>query len=171
MLNRAVILIAAIILSTPAIAQTGRSPARTVEISQFSGKPVPRFEHLKFAAVNGREGPSESHRVLWRYERAGLPVLIVKESRSWRRVRDPDGDEVWMHARMLAPERRALVLAKGAIHTRPAEDAAVAARLAPGVVAQLSGCQRDWCHISVEGRQGWFARSALWGVSPDEVPL
>ena len=104
-------LIAAVFLAMPALADSGQSGAAKVEISHFSGKPVPRFENFRFAAVNGREGPSESHRILWRYERAGLPVLIVKESRNWRRVRDPDGDEVWVHARMLAPDRRALCAA------------------------------------------------------------
>lgn len=171
MLFRAISLLAVFAIAVPAIPETPAFPHKTVDVSHFSGKPVPRFEHFRFAAVNGREGPSESHPILWRYERAGLPVLIVKESRSWRRVRDPDGDEVWVHARMLSPGRRVLVLDKGAMRSRPAEDAAIVARLAPGVVAEMSGCQRDWCHLSIEGRQGWFARSALWGVSPHDVPL
>lgn len=164
-------LIAAVFLAMPALADSGQSGAAKVEISHFSGKPVPRFENFRFAAVNGREGPSESHRILWRYERAGLPVLIVKESRNWRRVRDPDGDEVWVHARMLAPDRRALVLATGGVHARPDAEAPEVARLEAGVVAELSGCQAEWCHVSAQGRHGWFARSALWGVNPDEVPL
>jgi len=75
-------------------------------VSQFSGKPVPRFETLRYSEVNGRVGPSLEHPIRWRYEREGLPVLIVKESQDWRRVQDPDGEEVWMHARMLRADRQ-----------------------------------------------------------------
>ena len=64
---------------------------QVTRISQFSGKAVPRFETLKFAAVNGRSGPSREQSVVWRYERKGLPLLIIKETRDWRRVRDPSG--------------------------------------------------------------------------------
>ena len=92
----------------PAKAQETQQPP-AIKISHFSGKPVPRFESLKFPAVHGRIGPSLDHPIAWKYEREGLPVLILKESKDWRFVRDPDGDEVWVHARMLSGARTVLI--------------------------------------------------------------
>ena len=45
-----------------------RQSADTVKISRFSGKPLPRFESLRYSAVHGRQGPNLDHQILWRYE-------------------------------------------------------------------------------------------------------
>ncbi len=87
-----------------------RQSAETVKVSRFSGKPLPRFESLRYSAVHGRRGPDLDHPIVWRYEREGLPMLIVRETHGWRRVRDPDGDEVWMQARMLSEAPTAMVV-------------------------------------------------------------
>ncbi|MEM9377179.1 MAG: SH3 domain-containing protein, partial [Pseudomonadota bacterium] len=63
-----------------------REPAETIKISRFSGKPLPRFESLRYSAVHGRQGPNLDHPIVWRYERAGLPVLVVRETHGWRRI-------------------------------------------------------------------------------------
>lgn len=138
-------------------------------ISHFSGKPVPRFETLRYSAVNGREGPSRNHRILWRYEREGLPVLILKESREWRRVRDPDGDEVWMHARMLTPERHAVVRRDSTLFSRPSQTARVRARIKAGALVDLDRCDGAWCEVESGRRKGWVSRADLWGADASET--
>src|SRR5262245_2528471 len=62
-----------------------------------SNRPVPRFVSLKVEGARGRRGPDDDQTILWVYQRVGLPLLVTGESGPWRRVRDPDGDVVWMH--------------------------------------------------------------------------
>lgn len=62
----------------PALAQSGT----------VTGLPVPRYVSLKADRVNLREGPSKDHRTSWVFQRAGLPVEIVAEFETWRRIRD-----------------------------------------------------------------------------------
>lgn len=140
--------------------------ADLVRISAFSGKPVPRFESLKYASVHGRTGPSLQYPIAWRYERRGLPVLIVKESRDWRMVRDPSGDEVWMHQRTLGGNPSVLVYGDEFVELRAQPDAAarVIARIEPGAVANLLGCDGAFCEVSLDRRIGWAPRSQLWGA-------
>ncbi|KCZ91568.1 SH3 domain-containing protein [Hyphomonas johnsonii] len=145
--------------------------AHLTRISQFSGKEVPRFEVLKFAAVNGRSGPSREQAVVWRYERKGLPLLIIKETRDWRFVRDPSGDEVWIHARMLEAGRDAMVQAETVIHAKPDAASAEVASLGAGVLVDLGTCQVEWCEVSVRNYRGWALRRALWGVDTGEAGL
>ena len=76
---------------------------------------MPRYSSLRYDKVNGRAGPSLDYPVTWTYERLGLPVVIVRESQEWRKIRDPQGDEVWVHRRMLAADRTAITTAAGAI--------------------------------------------------------
>ncbi|MGH1422790.1 MAG: SH3 domain-containing protein [Hyphomonas sp.] len=140
-------------------------------ISQFSGKQVPRFEMLKYSAVNGRTGPSRDHAVQWRYERQGLPVMIIKESANWRRVRDPSGAEVWMHARMLTAGDDVMLQADTMLKAKPDEAAKDVAFFGEGVLADLGQCQADWCQVSAKGLTGWARRSALWGADISEAGL
>lgn len=140
-------------------------------ISQFSGKPVPRFEMLKYSAVNGRSGPSRDHTVQWRYEKQGLPVLIIKESANWRRVRDPSGAEVWMHARMLEAGDDVMLQADTMLKVTPDEAAEDAAFFGEGVLADMRRCEADWCQVSAKGLTGWARRSALWGADESEAGL
>lgn len=146
------------------LAVEARQEAQTVKISRFSGKPLPRFESLRYSAVHGRQGPNLDHPILWRYEREGLPMLVVRETHGWRRVRDPDGDEVWMQARMLSETRTALVTREVELKRRPSDDAPSKARIKAGVIAGLGDCAEGWCEIAIGRERGWVARSVLWGT-------
>ncbi|MEQ9436283.1 SH3 domain-containing protein [Hyphomonas sp.] len=144
---------------------------QVTRISQFSGKAVPRFETLKFAAVNGRSGPSREHPVVWRYERKGLPLLIIKESQDWRRVRDPSGDEVWVHARMLEAGAAAMLQSATMLHEAPDAASPVVASLEAGVLVELGACRVAWCALEVQGFDGWAPRETLWGADTGEAGL
>ncbi|HVY83995.1 MAG TPA: SH3 domain-containing protein [Caulobacterales bacterium] len=138
-------------------------------IGPDSHQPVPRFVSLKTVGANGRHGPGLEHKVDWIYERAGLPLLVTAESGRWRRVRDPDGAEVWIYAANLDDRRTGYV--KGAddvpLRDAPQAHARIVAYLAPGVVGSLTGCDSGWRRMAVGGRVGWVPKAALWGA--DEV--
>lgn len=144
---------------------------QSVTISHFSGKPVPRFETLKYAAVNGRSGPSRDHPILWRYERQGLPVLIIKESRDWRRVRDPEGDEVWIRSNQLTDAPGAVVSTDTDLAAKPDQDARVIARLKPGVLVTLGTCEASHCLVEAGRKRGWVTRTHLWGAGEPDTAL
>jgi SH3-like domain-containing protein len=136
--------------------------------SDFSGLPVPRYSSLRYDQVNGRAGPSLDYPVQWSYERLGLPVVIVRESQDWRKIRDPQGDEVWVHSRMLAEQRTAMAVEPGAIRRQPSGRSPATATYDAGAVVTLGACENGWCRVEAEGRKGWAAASELWGA--DELP-
>lgn len=136
-----------------------------VRIGPRSGLPVPRYAALKFDEVNGRDGPSFEHRVLWSYHRRGLPVLIIEEDLDWWKVRDPDGDAVWMHRRVLDNRRMAIVADHDALlRRRPDADAPVVAIAEPGVLFEIEACEGDWRRVDGARATGWVAADALWGA-------
>lgn len=151
-------------LGPVAAAETGAEPA----LSRFSGKPVPRFETLRWAEVNGRVGPSVSYPIAWRYNRKGLPMLVVKESGEWRRVRDPAGDEVWVHQRMLVSGPTAMVTETTVLIDAPAGDAAGLAEVGEGVLVEVERCDGGHCRVKAGSFRGWIARTKLWGTAPPE---
>lgn len=135
-----------------------------VRVSKFSGKQVPRFESLRYSAVHGRQGPSLDHPILWRYERQGLPVLIVRETHGWRRIRDPQGDEVWVQARMLSAQRHSLMVRDGLLRKDAAIDSDPIAQLKAGALLELTGCTGKACQVSVDDMTGWVDHLDIWGA-------
>ena len=130
-----------------------------------SGLPVPRFVSLRAAEANLRTGPGVRYPVEWVYRRAGLPIQIIAEFDVWRRIRDWEGTEGWLHRSLLSGTRTVLVVdAIADLYESPATEAALIARVEPGVVGRLITCAGDWCKIDIRGYSGWIVRSGLWGV-------
>lgn len=140
--------------------------ANGAEATAAADAGLPRFASLKTAGANGRHGPGLEHRIDWIYQRPGLPLLVSATSGPWRRVRDPDGGEVWMHAQNLDARRTVYVPEGAAVALRrnPQSGAAALAMLAPGVVGALTGCRGDWRRVSIGGRVGWIEKDRLWAA-------
>lgn len=151
-----------------AAAAGGEEPAgepRETRIGPHTGLPVPRFESLRYDDVYGREGPSFDHPILWRYRQRGLPVEVVAEDIIWRRVRDPDGDLVWIHQRGLEHRRTGMVVsAPVEVHRRPEPEAPTVAIAEPGVVFEIKDCRDGWMRVDGQRADGWVREGELWGA-------
>ena len=132
--------------------------------------PVPRFVSLRADEVNLRTGPGERYPIDWVLTRKGLPVEIVEEFEAWRKIRDAQGTEGWVHQRMVTGTRNVIVT--GELRTLRADADAAApavARAEPGVIAHLLDCRDAWCRVELQGVKGWLKRSEVWGVYPTEA--
>lgn len=136
-----------------------------------SGLPVPRWVTVKAPRVNVRRGPSLDLDVLWTYVKPGLPVEVIAEYDTWRRIRDKDGGVGWVKAAMLDGRRNVMVTggANTAILGAPKADAEAVAYAEPGLVAQLVACEGEWCEISSRGYDGYVSRDRLWGVYENQA--
>lgn len=131
---------------------------------------TPRYVSLRADEVNLRTGPGERYPIAWVYHRKGLPVEVTAEYDVWRRIRDEDGTQGWVHERMITGTRTIVVA--GAVRTlrgEPERTAAPVARAEAGVIAHLVECRGAWCRIDAEGIKGWLRRDEIWGVYPDEA--
>lgn len=134
-----------------------------------SGQPIPRFVSLVASKVNMRTGPGVRYPVSWVYARPGLPVIVTTEFEHWRRVRDADGTEGWIHKSLLSGRRMGEVLSEIAVFRyEPLATAPVVFRAEAGVLGPLDACDGAWCRMTVEGRTGWVTRNAIFGALPGE---
>jgi SH3-like domain-containing protein len=144
----------------PAGAQAGRS----------TGLPLPRFVSLAADRVNVRFGPGKQYPINWVFARRGLPVEIIEEFDTWRKIRDYEGEEGWIHSSLLSSKRMVMITGDVRdLRRTPGLDARVVLRAEPGVIGQLFDCEENWCRIEVEGRRGWLQRSEFWGTRPGEI--
>jgi SH3-like domain-containing protein len=131
--------------------------------------PLPRFASLRADEVNLRAGPGVRYPIEWVFQRRGLPVEITAEFENWRKIRTAENTEGWVHRQMLSGKRSIVVAGKEQVMRRQPETSAPAvARLEPGVVAQVSECDGNWCRVEASGFRGWLPRAGTWGTLPGE---
>lgn len=167
--------IACTLMATPLLAQ---SP-QPLGIGQ-TGLPLPRFVSLKSDRVQVRQGPGTDHKILWVFNRVGLPVEVIQEHENWRQVRDQDGSVGWVAHALLSARRTAVVMAwatgearNGAAKPVPLFDESSTssrqiALLEPGVICGIRRCDGRWCEVSVGDFRGYIEQTKLWGVYPGE---
>lgn len=159
-------------LAAPALAQA----------SNPSGLPLPRFASTRSDPINVRVGPGTKYDIAWTYVKSGLPVEIVQEFDTWRKIRDVDGTEGWVHQNLLSGTRMGFVtpiLANAEIPLRSnrSDESPVRARLGPGLKVTIKQCDGEWCEVSATGGEagqrsatysGFLHQEELWGVYPQE---
>jgi SH3-like domain-containing protein len=156
-----------------------------------SGLPLPRFASLKSGNVNVRVGPGKENAILWNYVKSGLPVEIVLEFDTWRKIRDSEGVEGWVSQAMLSGRRTATVEPQFAKKTgditsiieadaaqpeltvpmfaKPDDKARRIALLEPGVNVEVITCDAEWCSVTAGAYGGWIEKARIWGVYASET--
>jgi SH3-like domain-containing protein len=132
--------------------------------------PLPRFVSLGADEIFVRAGPGLKFPVKWVFRKRGLPVEVVLEYESWRKIRDSEGGEGWVHSALLSGSRSGRVRAEKPVPVRqkPAEQARLRAYIEPGALAALKACEGGWCKIEAVGYSGWMERQYIWGVYENE---
>lgn len=167
----ALVLVILFLPYAPVMAQDGGAAA-AVPSFRDTTLPLPRFASLQGNKTYVRAGPGLRYPIKWIFRKEGLPVEIVQEFDSWRKIRDYEGGEGWVHQSLLSGMRTVMV--RGEADTLvPLRGGAgdverLIARMEPDVVARLTECVVGWCRIEVDGYKGWVARNFLWGIYEDE---
>ena len=152
-------------LAVPPVAAQDAASFRDTDL------PLPRFASLRSDKVYMRAGPGLRYPIRWVYRRENLPMEIIQEFDSWRKIRDYDGEEGWVHQSLLSGLRTVMVRGEDGplpVREKPEENARMVVRLEPTVIAKAEKCQPDWCRIEVGGYKGWIEKKVLWGIYDDE---
>lgn len=143
--------------------------AQDSQVARTTEGDVTRFGSLRADDVNVRAGPGVRYPVKWKFVQRNMPVQVIAEYDTWRKIRDWEGAEGWVHRAMLSSKRSLIMLGKGQTLRKDATDDSVAvARLATGYVVTVSRCRVDWCEVDADGYEGWVKRDGVWGVPPGE---
>lgn len=132
--------------------------------------PLPRFVSLKSHKVFVRTGPGKKYPIKWVFQRKGLPVEIILEYETWRKIRDVDGEEGWVHQSLLSGRRTAIVNGNAPLHlkVKGRADSSVLAAFEPGFVLLVDECKPPFCKVEGANYTGWVEQSRLWGVYSGE---
>lgn len=154
-------------------------PATAQEVGPVSGLPMPRFVSLRSEPINVRVGPGTRYDVAWIFVKSDLPVEIIQEFDTWRKIRDIDGQEGWIHQNLLVGRRTAYIAPWKTepvnLRVRKAENARALAELAPKVLVKVDSCDGEACKVATFSDQsggtsysGFVDQEDLWGVYANE---
>ncbi|MDW7771427.1 MAG: SH3 domain-containing protein [Desulfobulbaceae bacterium] len=134
------------------------SPAAALEMVSISGN-----------NVNMRSGPGTNYKVMWELSN-GFPLIVLKRSGDWLRVRDFEGTIGWIHTSVSAKSPHMIVKvhknSKNRINIRsgPGTNYQIVAKAYYGVVFKTMQQKNGWVNVQhADGVNGWVKRTLLWG--------
>lgn len=138
-----------------------------------SGLSLPRFVSLRSNHINARSGPGARYPIEWVYMQKMAPVQIVAEFELWRKIKDWQGSESWMHKSMLTGKRTVKVITPGEnnIYDKADYQSDIIAKVEDEVVGEVVKCPSgsSFCLIKFDSIEGWMPKSNLFGIFSDEV--
>ena len=136
-----------------------------------TGLKIPRFVSLKSDNSNLRIGPSENYPVKLRYIVANTPVEIIDEYKNWRKIKDYEENEGWLHKSLIKGKRFAIVntfYQEGLqVYNKPRGKNI--GKIGKKNVLEVKTCLMNWCRIKYGKNTGWVNKLNLWGVYEKEI--
>ncbi len=130
-----------------------------------AGLPVPRFASVKSKEANVRTGPGKRYPIKWVFVRRDMPVEIIEEFEFWRKIRDIQGDEGWIHKSQLSGQRTAMVKGNNTkMYSDSSIKSGVKGVIENGVIVKIKSCEEGFCKADVSDISGYIESSTLWGV-------
>lgn len=134
-----------------------------------SGLPIPRFVSFRYEEVNIRTGPGTRYPIRWVYKRQDMPMEVTEEFGHWRKVKDFEGDEGWVHKSQLSGNRTTILLNDTIFRRYPEADAPPMMRAEKGVIGYLLECDIQWCEVQIDSFKAWATKDHLWGIYSREI--
>ena len=153
-------------------AKLAKSETLKDKVSIIPKRPVPRFVSLRASIVNLRTGPGVRYPVDWVYKSKYLPVEVIAEYKNWRKVRDVQGTQGWIHQSMLSSRRMFIIIGQmRELRLSDGSKSRTVAKLEPNVIGEIRKCpgSSGWCKVSAGGHKGWLRRVDFWGVYAKET--
>lgn len=156
-----------------AVLLVGNVLAQETDGSEESGLALPRMVSLRSNLINARSGPGARYPIEWVYMQKTAPVEIVAEFELWRKIKDWQGSESWVHKSMLSGRRSIKVITPGEsnVYDKPEYNSKVIAKVEDEVVGDVKKClaNNDFCLIKFSNIEGWVPKSNIYGIYPKEV--
>ena len=125
---------------------------------------TPKYVSLKKNEVNARVNASFDAPLKFLYQKKGLPVLTIDEYGNWKKIRDIDGEESWIHKSMLSNKKTFINIKKQNLIKYLEKKDLVVAIVNDGVVGKIIKCNNSYCLVKIKDYKGWLEKQFLWGI-------
>ena len=136
-----------------------------------TGLKIPRFVSLKSDNSNLRVGPGENYPIKINYIVANTPLEIIDEYQNWRKIKDYEENEGWIHKSLIKGKRFAIVntLYQEGLQVLNKPMGNNIGKIGKKNVLEVKTCLISWCKIKYRENTGWVSKLNLWGVYENEI--
>ncbi len=133
-------------------------------------KNEPRFASLSSDLINLRTGPGMQYPIEWVYKKRDFPIEIIEDYDVWRKIKEIDGTQGWIHQSMLSSRRYGIIQEKTKLTRKQDINSQIVAYVEPNVVVKIISCSKNslMCRVEVKGKHGFVPRNILWGIYLNE---
>ena len=146
------------------------SSVNAESIGQSTGFKLPRFVSTISDESNLRIGANIDYPIKLTYIVKNFPLEIIDEYEIWREVIDVDGNQGWMHKRLLRGNRYGVIKTHhnqhAQIYNKP--EGSIIGKIGNKNIVKINKCFSSWCHIKLKKYKGWINKLNLWGVYDKE---
>ena len=124
----------------------------------------PRYASLKKDRVYLRYNASFDAPIKFIYQKKNLPILIIDKHDVWKKVRDIDGEEGWIHTSMISNKETFINEKEQNLLKYKDNNSIVNAIVKRGVVGKIINCREKFCKVKIKTYRGWIEKKFLWGI-------
>ena len=124
----------------------------------------PKYASLKKDKVYLRYNASFNAPIKFIYQKKNLPILIIDKHDVWKKVRDIDGDEGWIHTSMISSKKTFINEKDQNLIKYKDNSNIVNAIVKKGVVGKIINCDEIFCKVKIKSYRGWIEKKNLWGI-------
>lgn len=137
---------------------------------QIQSSAFSELRSLKNNKVNVRLGPGKNYPIKFIYEIKYLPVVIIDKHYNWRKIKDYENDNGWVHISQLSKTRTTITQKKNeVIFSSPSIYSKPKAKLEIYQVLIINKCNKMWCAVKNSKVNGWIKKQHLWGIKEHET--
>ena len=127
----------------------------------------PKYASLKKDRVYLRWNASFEAPIKFIYQKKNLPILIIDKYDVWKKVRDIDGDEGWIHKSMISNKKTFINKKEQNLFKYKDNNEIIIAIIKEGVVGKIISCENILCKVKIKPYKGWVEKKYLWGMKKD----
>ena len=124
----------------------------------------PKYASLKKDRVYLRWNASFDAPIKFIYQKKNLPILIIDKYDVWKKVRDIEGTEGWIHTSMISNKKTFINNKEQNLLKYKDNINIVNAIVKKGVVGKIINCDEIFCKVKIKPYTGWVEKKYLWGI-------
>ena len=124
----------------------------------------PKYASLKKDRVYLRWNASFDAPIKFIYQKKNLPILIIDKYDVWKKVRDIEGMEGWIHTSMISNKKTFINNKEQNLLKYKDNSNIVNAIVKKGVVGKIINCDEIFCKVKIKTYRGWVKKKNLWGI-------